>query len=481
MMSSLSVITTLLCSTASGDYHQILATESACYSATAFSTDYNFNAPAAGDVVGVALEYLSGGVTCDHRNFPHDAWGCEGWGNDRIFMNVLQINDGGTGYRIYPTSSTEGVSEFGTWNCPNGCTVRYSSFSGYDASSPTLEWLDEGNPIAVTAEDIFSIQYSEGCCGNSNDDNNGTGCAKVFFYYDGNAHTDNPTNDHTAEPTSEPTAEPTSEPTAEPTSEPTAEPTNDPTSEPSNDPTPAPSEQPTVGQTDDPTAGPTRDPTADPTKQPTMDPPVDPTADPMLDPTTYPTTVPTADPTAEPTANPTTDPTPIPSSDPRTSPTVFPAVEPSEAPTYEPTREPTADPTFDLKTYLNTDPANVPEAELTTDQTVHPTNDPTVSLSANSTSGSQVPADSTEVSNADLTKEASSTLLWSKRLTLGIGAAALLLVTVGVRCIHRRKIRSANPAAKENDIDCIMTPATHVVVATVTSVDYAGSVEMGQV
>lgn len=185
-----------------------VASDLACYDAKSFETEYYFNAPAAGSLVGIELEWVSGGVTCDYSRYPYENWGCDGWGTDRLFMNLLQHQNDGSKDRIYPTSSTDGLTELGSWSCSNGCTARYSVFSGvYDAASPSLVWVDEANPITVTTSDTFSLQYSEGCCGSSTGDNDGTACAKVHFLYP-----------EPLGPTSEPT---TAEPTAVPTGSPT--------------------------------------------------------------------------------------------------------------------------------------------------------------------------------------------------------------------------------------------------------------------
>ena len=164
---------------------KILATENACYSATAFVTDYNFQAPVDGTVVGVELEYVSGGVTCDYRNYAQSNWGCDGIDDDYLWMNFLRINNDGTEDTLYPTTTTDDVLNLQSYSCSNGrgCNVYRNQMNGYDPYSSSIVFMDTANPIAVTVDDTFSVQYSEGCCESSTGDNSGTACAKVYFYY----------------------------------------------------------------------------------------------------------------------------------------------------------------------------------------------------------------------------------------------------------------------------------------------------------
>jgi len=60
---------------------------------------------------------------------------------------------------------------------------------------------------------------------------------------------------------------------------------------------------------------------------------------------------------------------------------------------------------------------------------------------------------------------------WSTWLVLGVVAAVLFLVAVGVGCCCHRKFHSAVPTPHENDAVDIMGPTTHAVVVTATSVD----------
>jgi len=164
---------------------KIEATDNACYSATTFVTDYDFAAPRDGTIVGVELEYVSGGVTCAYGHYALSNWGCDGIDDDYLWINFLRNNADGTETTLYPTSTTDDVSNLNSYTCSNGhgCNVFRHQMSGYDPSSSSLVFMDDSNPISVTKSDTFSLQYSEGCCGSSTSDNSGTACAKVYFYY----------------------------------------------------------------------------------------------------------------------------------------------------------------------------------------------------------------------------------------------------------------------------------------------------------
>ena len=164
---------------------KIMATENTCYSATTFVTDYNFKAPLDGTLVGVVLEFVSGGVTCDYNYYANSNWGCDGIDDDYLWMNFLRINDDGTEDTLYPTTTTDDVLNLQSYSCGNGhgCDVYKNQMSGYDPYSPSVVFMDAANPIVVTVDDTFSVQYSEGCCESWILDNNGTACAKVYFYY----------------------------------------------------------------------------------------------------------------------------------------------------------------------------------------------------------------------------------------------------------------------------------------------------------
>jgi len=163
---------------------KMLATDNACFSATQFLTAYDFHAPADGEVVGVELEYRSGGITC---NFARSLtkWGCNGHYNDWLMVNFLEYGDDGSDSAIFPSSTMEGMTSFAKYgSCSNGhgCSGTFK-MSAYTYDSATLVMKDEENPFTVTTADTFSLQMSEGCCGTSTGDNVGVSCAKVYFLY----------------------------------------------------------------------------------------------------------------------------------------------------------------------------------------------------------------------------------------------------------------------------------------------------------
>ena len=54
---------------------------------------------------------------------------------------------------------------------------------GYEPLSNILTWRDSAADFVVSQNDTFSLQYWEGCCGNSSSDNAGISCADVYFEY----------------------------------------------------------------------------------------------------------------------------------------------------------------------------------------------------------------------------------------------------------------------------------------------------------
>ena len=161
--------------------HRVLAQKSACYDATSFVTDSNFNAPFSGELIGIELEFASGGITCDYRSYANTHWGCHYSNYD--FM-VQMIKEGANAGTYYPSGSTENVNSISNYgSCSNNCDVLRYSMNGYDSDSDTLRLVDTANPHTVSVDDTFSLQYSEGCCGSSTGDNSGTACADVYFLY----------------------------------------------------------------------------------------------------------------------------------------------------------------------------------------------------------------------------------------------------------------------------------------------------------
>ena len=149
------------------------------------------------------MVYRSGGVTC--ANIPSTKWGCN---NGHMFVQMIGHKTN-TNEIYYPTSTTQGVNIFVPWTCTNanGCTAHYYIMDNYGTNSDSIELVDDSNPYNVSAADTFSLQYSEGCCGESVSDNSGTAYADVYFFYS------------SLDPTSNPTMNPTSNPSVSPTTQ----------------------------------------------------------------------------------------------------------------------------------------------------------------------------------------------------------------------------------------------------------------------
>jgi len=194
-----------------------------CFSSLSFSTGYEFNAPYAGEITGVKLVHASGTVTCGSH--PGTYWGCE---FRNYFMTFLLKHDVAGNAVYYPTTSTDTVTSFvNNWgSCANGCPVHAYTSNTYGPNSNELILMDASTPYVVDTSDIFSLQFSEGCCLWSTNDNAGDACGHVYFYY-----TAIPTTAPTGQPTA-PSKGPTLIPTNTPTHEPTVEPTTSPTIEP---------------------------------------------------------------------------------------------------------------------------------------------------------------------------------------------------------------------------------------------------------
>ena len=113
----------------------------------------------------------------------------------------------GSNELYYPTITTEGITIYNTEPAcanGNGCDVHAYLMDNYVATDPMIELIDETNIYNVYTSEIFSVQYSEGCCGTYVGDNVGTACADVYFLY---------LNDPTVSPTYGPTRDPTTAPT----------------------------------------------------------------------------------------------------------------------------------------------------------------------------------------------------------------------------------------------------------------------------
>ena len=141
--------------------------------------NYKFSPPYNGEINGVKLVHTTGGVTCA-TNRDNTNWGCLGTSDIRV--NV--INEG-TSSPIYPTDTTTGIYDIRKWNQDGSCSCIYHEYkiTGETPNSAEYSLIDANNTNTVSTTDSFSLQYSEGCCGQSIGDNSGTSCADVYFYY----------------------------------------------------------------------------------------------------------------------------------------------------------------------------------------------------------------------------------------------------------------------------------------------------------
>eukprot|EP01084_Bolivina_argentea_P153833 268210_1 len=152
---------------------------SSSFDGIAFSTN-TFQPPYTGSIVGIRLEYISGGVYCNTCcGLPDTHWGCE---NDEFLVQMIDHN---ARIVIYPTQNTNGLSVWNPWSCSNGngCTLRnYRLQPTYDVNDNFIELIDNSNPVTVSDTDVFSLQYSEGCCGDIADNAGITYCNVYFLY-----------------------------------------------------------------------------------------------------------------------------------------------------------------------------------------------------------------------------------------------------------------------------------------------------------
>ena len=167
----------------------ILVKESACFSAATFESGYTFNAPYSGTLQSVELQHVSGSVTCaGGRGLSY--FGCvssSGWRNWRVQM--LRHDDDGSAETVFPTDDDEAITEIqydSSCSSGNGCSVFrywYGDLDDEIAISDTLTWTSAAG-VAVDQGEEFSLQYHEGCCGESTSDNSGTSCVDVYFQYE---------------------------------------------------------------------------------------------------------------------------------------------------------------------------------------------------------------------------------------------------------------------------------------------------------
>ena len=164
-------------------------TETACFSAEHFVSNYTFTPPYSGNVTAVKLDYKTGSVTCTLDKRPWTYWGCFfiGYGVQLVRHNVHSEELSVT--TVLPTETTLNIDRFDTFsestcNSGIGCNVYWYSMTTSVEYQYKVEWFDSSANLYVDKEDIFSLQYGEGCCQNDTEDNRGTVCAKVYFHYE---------------------------------------------------------------------------------------------------------------------------------------------------------------------------------------------------------------------------------------------------------------------------------------------------------
>jgi len=170
--------------TTDSSYH--LVKESACFSATEFMSGYTFNAPYSGTLASVELQHVSGNVTCaGGRGMSY--FGCTSTsGVHSLRVQMLRHNDGGSEELVFPTADDDDITsiEYDS-SCMSGheCTVERYYHEDSDDLSDVLTWNSAAG-VAVSEGDEFSLQYHEGCCGESTSDNSGESCVDVYFQYE---------------------------------------------------------------------------------------------------------------------------------------------------------------------------------------------------------------------------------------------------------------------------------------------------------
>ena len=170
---------------AHGTCEWILTAETACFSATSFSTDYKFNPIRSGNVTAVKLIHSSGSIRCTYTAYTN--WGCYAAIGDWFGVQIVRHSDDALVDTVFPTNNTKNVTWiqlFSSCSSGHGCSVHKYFMNGDGVSENELLWIDDSQHVQVTESDIFSLQYSEGCCGQSTGDNSGTSCADVYFQYD---------------------------------------------------------------------------------------------------------------------------------------------------------------------------------------------------------------------------------------------------------------------------------------------------------
>ena len=228
-----------------------LVAENACYSTTNFSMNWTFNPPHSGNVTAVKLVYASGAVGCEsgdqgQSNYAR-SWGIWGCVNGFSQVQLVLHNDDSRVHTVLPTNNTVGVTEIDTfWNhehvdedwysisswCENrnGCSIWQYKMDGVTVSDSDLVWAAPLLNLDVSTDDIFSLQYGEGCCNFTTNDNLQAACVDVYFQF---ASIISPSTDPSDEPTSVSSLNPTKTPSSDLTESPTNYPSSNPTNAPS--------------------------------------------------------------------------------------------------------------------------------------------------------------------------------------------------------------------------------------------------------
>eukprot|EP01084_Bolivina_argentea_P123867 219498_1 len=182
---------------------EILAETNACFDGQKSNQSTIFNAPFDGELIGIKLIYITGGVNCVNDN-RLVKWGCI---DNRFYLNFIHITNGA----YYPKNgNTKGFSLPGG-NSPyyaecneNICGYHSYLLNNQSANDTQMIWL--GPSYQITINDQFMLQYSEACC-QYGTDNIGSVCAKVYFLYN-EYKTINPSNNPTINPIPNPTINP---------------------------------------------------------------------------------------------------------------------------------------------------------------------------------------------------------------------------------------------------------------------------------
>eukprot|EP01084_Bolivina_argentea_P091023 163918_1 len=158
---------------------KILAASNVCFSAAIYNESTIFNAPIAGELVGVEFQHKSGSVTCNGIDWK--LWGC---GSEFMF-NFMHVIDENTYYgeTYYPTNETHNYSLYHnpSQSCLKGCNTMQWRLAG---SNPTIENIQLIQPTyKIRTFDKFMLQYTEACCMMTVYDNDGTTCADIYFIY----------------------------------------------------------------------------------------------------------------------------------------------------------------------------------------------------------------------------------------------------------------------------------------------------------